>query len=112
VPGNVTELGSGSVQINVSVDEPTEVDPLQLAAEDGVTAPACAGFVFASSWLVVSPYPPGDVELQVSALRQGSSTVIGTSPSGGATTGCEVLEFENLSDVPLAINVRYAIAGQ
>jgi hypothetical protein len=112
VPLNTTEIGSGNIQINVAPDEPTLVDPLQLAEVDGVAAPACGGFIFASSWLVVSPYPPGDVQLEVSARRQGSSTVVGASPSGGATTGCDVLEFENLSDVPLLIDLRYVIAGQ
>ena len=111
VPRNVVELGSGTLLLAVPNTEPALVDSLTVAAKDGIAPPACAGFVFVTSWLVVSPYPPGDVQIEVSAMRQGSRTVVGNSASGGATTGCDVLQFENLSDVPLVIEVRYVVAG-
>jgi hypothetical protein len=37
--------------------------------------------------------------------------VVGTSASGGATTGCDILEFTNRSGEPLVIAVRYVLAG-
>jgi ABC-type transport system substrate-binding protein len=110
VPARVTELGDGTVLLVVPADEPQVVDPLDVAAKDGIQPPACAGFVFVTSWLVVSPYPPGDTAIEVTATRQGAQTVVGTSPSGGATTGCEVLEFANLSGGPIVIEVRYVLA--
>ena len=111
LPTKATVLGRGTLQLVIPSKEPSQVNPVEVAANDRIDAPACAGFLFSTSWLVTSPASAGDAGLTVAALNQGSRAPLGNGSSGKATTGCDVLEFANGSDGPVTVELRYIVAS-
>ena len=107
VPGNVTVLGIGEMNLNIGAGETYQFDPVQLAQDQGVEQPPCAAFVFLFAWQVSDPYPAEGVNLRFRWTRMGGTEIIAEDPSGETSVGCGGIEVVNDDAVKITVEVRY-----
>ncbi|HET8943929.1 MAG TPA: hypothetical protein VFO59_04040 [Dehalococcoidia bacterium] len=98
----VRKIGEGTMTFTLLPEGEFPLDPLALI-QPGTTAPPCAAFVFAFSWQITDPFPPGANTLIWRITRQDVTEDVGLGASGSDTVGCGQLMAVN--DGPDTINV-------
>lgn len=100
-PG-VAKIGEGTMTFSLLPEGEYRIDPLALI-QPGTATPPCAAFVFAFSWQITDPFPPGSNQIVWRITQQDVTQDVGQGASGTATVGCGQLIA--LNDGPDTINV-------
>ena len=109
----VTQIGANRLSFAMSPGQVHQLDPYLLELPPGQERPACAGFVFAFTWLVLDPdsQEPVDTEIAWTFTRQEGSEEVARGTSGSATVGCGSLSPLNPGSRDVAVVMDYLIGS-
>ena len=104
-PG-VKNIGSGTINFVLAPNGQFPIDGVALIQPPN-QPPPCAAFVFAFSWQITNPNPPGDRAVFWQMNQQGVITDVASGPDGAASVGCgQLIAFNKTSD-PVTVSVYY-----
>lgn len=104
-PG-VSVVVKGERRFRLAPGERRSFDPVELAREEGRTAPACAALVWTTTWSASEPLRSAFVQ-----ANSGRSE-IGLGRWGTSTLGCSALELRNDGTVPADGRLVFTLASR
>lgn len=102
----VKKIGEGTMTFSLVPGSQFPVDGYGLI-QPGTTPPSCAAFVFAFTWQVTDPFPPGANRVTWRITRQDGTEDVGSGAAGTATVGCGQLTATNDGADAISVSVWY-----
>ena len=103
-PG-VSVVVKGERRFRLAAGERRSFDPVELAREEGRTAPACAALVWTSTWSASEP-------LRSAFVQPTTRSEIGLGRWGTSTLGCSTLELRNDGSAPVDGRLVFTLASR
>jgi hypothetical protein len=102
----VQQVGEGTIGFVLVPNGQFPIDGLGLI-QPGTEPPPCAAFVFAFSWQITDPYPPGDSQVTWQIVAQDSRDDVASGAAGTASVGCGQLIASNNGPDQIDVSVHY-----
>ena len=102
----VQQVGEGTISFVLVPNGQFSIDGLGLI-QPGTEPPPCAAFVFAFSWQITDPYPPGDSQVTWQIIAQDSRDDVASGAAGTASVGCGQLIASNNGPDQIGVSVHY-----
>ena len=109
-PDAATPVTEGRRRASLAPGASLGLDAVEVVVEAGDSAPPCAALVASWTWAALAA-GGATADVVVTATRMGSESTLGEGAEGAVPSGCAFLRFENRSDSPIELEVRFVIAA-
>lgn len=104
--GGAQKVGSGTMTFTLLPSGQFPIDPLGLLPA-GTTPPACDVFVFAFTWEITSPDPPGSEQVVWETVSGEQRQQVAAGAEGEASVGCGQLFAVNRGANTLVVGLHF-----